>query len=199
MKSRNFFAALLLTLIHLSGAYAQVFNQKFDSRGHPKAKGAWVTVRYPAGWESTAGDRPNVVQKFTGEFKGYFTVLMLHVQRVDSGLENECRGLSASEATREFSEPGAGVAVSNLRKIRHEQKPGFIFDLQTSVERAGIAVEQYQRNMLVCHKDWMIAAVCQPMKIDRVNRRVFGSTAMLTEVEPLCFQFFNSLVLMDQY
>ena len=31
-------------------ALAQQFNQKFDTKNHPKAKGVWAQVSYPDGW-----------------------------------------------------------------------------------------------------------------------------------------------------
>lgn len=76
MKHHKVLMALLLLALH-TWAGAQVFNSKFDTKNHPKAKGVWATVRYPIGWQSKEGERPNIVQKFTGDYNGMYVVLML--------------------------------------------------------------------------------------------------------------------------
>ncbi|KAB7619456.1 hypothetical protein [Alkalilimnicola sp. S0819] len=43
---------------------------KYDTAGHPKAKGLEVTLQYPPSWQAKEGERPNVVQKFVSEHGG---------------------------------------------------------------------------------------------------------------------------------
>ncbi len=204
LSFKNFALAFWVFLIAAvtvlpQNAHSQVFSQKFDSKGHPKAKGVWATVRYPAGWEVKDGERPNIVQKFSGEYKGAYTILMLQIRQVDQPIEQECKNMSAREIPEAFSDSQEQIFADNARKITHEQKPGFIYDMRQKTERAGLSFEVHQRIMSVCYKKTMISLMCGPMKIDRERQKIASSKALLDEVNPVCHQFFNSLVLMDNY
>lgn len=180
-------------------AHSQVFSQKFDSKGHPKAKGVWATVRYPAGWEVKEGERPNIVQKFSGDYKGIFTILLLQIRQVDQPIEQECKNTPVRDVPEMFSDPESKIVADNARKINHEQKPGFLFDIRQNIERAGQGFDVHQRTMMICYKNTMISLICGPMKVDRERQKMTSSKALLDEVNPVCHQFFNSLVLMDNY
>jgi hypothetical protein len=96
MKHHKVLMALLLLTLH-AWADAQVFNSKFDTKNHPKAKGVWATVRYPTGWQSKEGERPNIVQKFTGDYNGMFVVLMLQIMDAGGPVEKECSVMGTAE------------------------------------------------------------------------------------------------------
>ena len=180
-------------------AHAQVLSQKFDSKDHPKAKGVWATVRYPYGFEVKEGERPNIVQKFSGEYKGLYTVLSLQILNAGAPIEAECKNTSAKEMTEAFSDSSADMLAQNLKKTTHENKPAFIYDARAIVARGGVSLTTYHRVMTVCHKNAMISMWCSPTRIDYGNKSANSLSSDLNEVAPLCFQFFNSLVLMDSY
>jgi hypothetical protein len=194
-KNLIFFSILLVS----SYGIAETFSEKFDSKNHPKAKGAWFTVKYPAGWESKEADRPNIVKKFSGDYKGYFTLLMVQVKRADGPIESECKATSAIEMAKTMTDNDPEAKIANARKINHEAKPAFLFDINQKIERAGNAVGISNRIMTVCQKDKLIMLWCGNMKIDKVSNRISSTFQDLEIVGPVCFQFFNSLVLMDTY
>jgi hypothetical protein len=70
----KFLIWFMLATFSISSA-AQVLNSKFDTKNHPKAKGVWATVRYPTEWQPKKGERPNIVQKYSGDYKGLFVML----------------------------------------------------------------------------------------------------------------------------
>jgi hypothetical protein len=172
---------------------------KFDSKNHPKAKGLWVTVRYPKGWQAKEGERPNIVQKFTGDYKGLFVMLSLQITDAGAPVEKECAQTSASTFGRDMVDGEDNLKILKIRKTRHEEKPAYLYDLQASIERAGLAINTTSRVMSVCYKNTLVSAWCSPMKIDTKKTLVQSSQNDLETIDNLCFQFFNSLVLMDKY
>ena len=190
-------AVALLTLHAWTGA--QVFNSKFDTKNHPKAKGVWATVRYPTGWQSKEGERPNIVQKFTGDYNGMYVALMLQILDAGAPVEQECSSMSAAEFSETIADKASNQIMLKMQKTKHEDKPGFIYEIQQKIERAGTTNTITNKVMTVCYKNTMVSAWCGPMLIDTQNQRVISTSKQIQQAEPMCFQFFNSLVLMDKY
>lgn len=174
-------------------------DMKFDSKNHPKAKGMWVTVRYPKGWKAKEGERPNIVQKFTGDYKGLFVMLSLQIMDAGTPIEKECADTPAREFGRDIVDGEEDLKVLTIRKIQHERKPAYLYDLQYDIDRAGKAWSAVSRVMSICHKNTLISAWCNPMELNTKNAVVRSDQNDLETVDNLCFQFFNSLVLMDSY
>jgi hypothetical protein len=191
------FLVLLLFIFSFS-AYGQVLNSKFDTKNHPKAKGVWATVRYPTEWQPKEGERPNMVQKFSGEYKGLFVMLAIQIMDAGAPVEKECRETSAIEFGKDLSDD-ANQKVTTIKKGNHEGKPAYFYDIESKIERAGMATTTRSRVMSVCYKNTLISTWCSPMKIDMQKQSMFTTQQHLSDVNPLCFQFFNSLVLMDKY
>lgn len=188
----------LLLVTYSISSNAQVLSAKFDTKNHPKAKGVWATVRYPAEWQPKEGERPNIVQKFSGDYKGLFVMLALQILDAGAPVEKECRNTPAAEFGKDISE-GENQKVTTIKKGNHENKPAYFYDLESKQERAGMAMTTRHRVMSVCYKNTLVSAWCSPMKIDKEKQSFFTTQQHLTDVNPLCFQFFNSLVLMDNY
>jgi hypothetical protein len=188
--------ALSVLLISVS---AQPLGSKYDTKNHPKAKSVWVTIRYPTGWEAKEGERPNIVQKFSGEYNGLFVMLALQIKDAGGPVEKECASMSKKDFADVFSDESIQLYVSNVQKTNHEGKPAFIYEMQQKVERAGNSVPTSHKVMTLCYKNMMVSAWCSPMKIDRTNNKITSTLQDVNTAQPLCFQFFNSLVLMDRY
>ena len=193
------FSLLLLSLILIcTSVNAQVLNSKFDTKNHPKAKGVWATVRYPTEWQPKEGERPNMVQKFSGDYKGLFVMLAIQIMDAGAPVEKECRETSAIEFGKDLSDD-ANQKVTAIKKGSHEGKPAYFYDIESKIERAGMATTTRSRVMSVCYKNTLVSTWCSPMKIDMQKQSMFTTQQHLSDVNPLCFQFFNSLVLMDKY
>jgi hypothetical protein len=181
------------------GSAAQVLDAKFDTKNHPKAKGVWATVRYPAAWQPKEGERPNIVQKFSGDYKGLFVMLTIQINDAGAPVEKECSDMHIAEFADAFSDKANNQIVTNVKKTRHEGKPTFLYDIKGAYERAGMAITTRSRVMSVCYKNTFISAWCSPMKIDYTTKSITSTQRELNSASPLCFQYFNSLVLMDKY
>lgn len=180
------------------GSAAQVLGAKFDTRNHPKAKGVWATVRYPAAWQPKEGERPNIVQKFSGDYKDLFVMLAIQILDAGGPVEKECRDTSAVQFGKDISD-GESQKITTIKKGNHENKPTYFYDFESRQERAGVTMTTRSRVMTVCYKNTLVSAWCSPMKIDKEKQTMFTTQQHLNDVNPLCFQFFNSLVLMDNY
>ena len=175
------------------------FSSKYDSKNHPKAKGIWATIRYPQGWVAKEGERPNIVQKFTGDYKGSFVMLALQIQDAGAPVEKECKDTSARVFGEDLASDEENLKILNIKKIKHEEKPAYIYDMQSVIDRAGMTAKTAHRVMSVCYGNSLISAWCSPMKINNANQSISSGPQQLEEISGLCFQFFNSLVLMDKY
>jgi hypothetical protein len=177
---------------------AQVLGAKFDTKNHPKAKGVWATVRYPAAWQPKEGERPNIVQKFSGDYKDLFVMLAIQIMDAGGPVEKECKDTSAVQFGKDMSE-GDNQKVITIKKGNHENKPAYFYDLESKIERVGVTSTTRHKVMSVCYKNTIVSAWCSPMKIDKEKQSLFTTQQHLNDVNPLCFQFFNSLVLMGNY
>ena len=126
---------------------------------------------------------------------------MLALQIKDAGgpVEKECEAMSKKDFAGIFSDESIQLYVSNVQKTNHEGKPAFIYEMQQKGERAGNSVPSSSKALTLCYKNTMVSAWCSPMKIDRINNKITSTFQDVNTVQPLCFQFFNSLVLMDRY
>lgn len=183
----------------IMSANAQILNSKFDTKNHPKAKGVWATVRYPTGWEVKEGERPNIVQKFSGDYNDMFVVLSLQILNAGAPVEKECTDMGTAEFADAFSDKTSNQFVVNVKKSKHEGKPAFLYEVQSKLERAGISIQASHKLMTVCYKNTLISAWCSPSKIDYATKSMSTSQRELNAASPLCLQYFNSLVLMDKY
>jgi hypothetical protein len=189
---------LLLSLLCFA-TYAQVLSAKFDTKNHPKAKGVWATVRYPAEWQPQEGERPNIVQKFAGNYRGLLTILTFQIVDVGQPVEKECNEMSASDYAQAFTDKPNKQFALNVKKTKHEQKPAFIFEAQSKQDRAGLSFNTTSKVMTVCYKNTMISLSCFPSLIESSKSSMSSTRKELDLAAPLCFEYFNSLVLMDKY
>jgi len=194
------FAALALALSAFSTpGYSQNFNQKFDSRGHPKSMGLWFTVRYPEGWQALEGERPHIVRKFRFVRGAKSAEHMVQVRDMGPDGSESCKATTAREFQEIFSESGSGTSAADVRKSEHEGQPAFFYTLTTKASRVGIQYELVSRVMAVCYQDKMIQLWCAQSTMDRASMSVKSTNEDLAQSAPVCLQFFNSLVLMDRY
>lgn len=189
----------IISLLLFSQTHAQQFGSIYETKNHPKAKGNWIQVKYPVGWKKAEGDRPNIVQKFTGDYQGLFVMLALQVLDAKGPVEKECKSMTTKEFEEALSDKESSTFAMNAKKISHEYKPAFIYDMKSTVQRSGITFNGMHRIMTVCHKNSLISLWCSPSKIDASNNFFQTTSKELSTVDNLCFQFFNSMVLMDNY
>ena len=196
MKKLSLNARLVTSLFFLgfvNSVGGQVLLNKYETKGHPKAKGLSIAVRYPQNWEAREGERPNIVQRFEGEFGATSGLLILQINAMDGNVENECKGMTAKDWRETFEVPG--ISIVNPRTIHHENQPGAILEISQSTERAGTLMHGYSRVMAICYKSKLVIAWCgssEPTSTTKVKNN-------MSLLSPLCSQYFNSMVFLDKY
>jgi len=193
------YVSLFVVLLVAVPSYALDFQGTFDSKNHPKAKGAWVIVNYPSTWVSKEGKRPNIVQKFVGKIKDLSYVLQLQIKDVGAPIEEVCQSLSGNEFAKIVSDPKSGLKAYSSKKGVHEFKPSFIYNLSSGTERAGLKIKYKAVVMTVCYKNLLISTWCYPYKYDNAKKVMYTGERELKDAELTCGRYFNSLVLMDLY
>ncbi len=96
-----------------------------------------------------------------------------------------------------FSDEANGFKASNARKTIHETKPAFLVNMSSETERAGGTIFGVNRVMYICHKKNLVMAWCGTFGVGKITS--VQSKKYLETLDPLCFQYFNSVVLLDQY
>lgn len=81
-QSRRCFSHLIPSLVKAPELeFATGFTGTFSSKGHSKAKGVELTVRYPLSWKQFEADRPNIVQKWTSDGGHGTDIFMVQVRK----------------------------------------------------------------------------------------------------------------------
>jgi hypothetical protein len=174
-----------------------VFGQpltRIDLTGNPKAKGLSIAVKYPSGWEVKDGERPNIVKKFSYNYPDYMGLLMVQVNNLPREALPEIKSFTLKDWQEALGELGA---VSNSSVQSLEGQKVFVSDLTTKTDRMSASVIQKYRVVGMFYKDkwiwlWCGVGVNASMSMPQVENRFQTTT-------PVCFQFFNSLVLLDRY
>jgi hypothetical protein len=144
---------VLLTFIGSQNlVFAQQFNQKFDTKNHPKAKGVWAQLSYPEGWTAKEGQRPNIVQLISGKQDGVDVQLQLQIRDVGEDIEKECLNTSEAEWNEAMTDKASSLAGTNSKKIKIEGKPGFTTDITMLQQRVDLKIAMATKQMAVCHK-----------------------------------------------
>lgn len=130
---------------------------QFSSRGHEKARGLNVTLRYPRSWRAEEGDRPHVLQNFLAT----------------NGSGSNCNILIRD---------GGGATAAELRQaIRPENAPNVVprsmtlvaaqattldnqqaveIQVRQSVNRGGVAVEARMVMFMAVYRDSLVNLTC---------------------------------------
>jgi len=187
----------LLAAIFLLCIQQVAFGQpltRIDLTGNPKAKGLSIAVKYPSGWEVKDGERPNIVKKFSYNYHDYMGLLMVQVNNLPREALSEIKSFTLKDWQEALGELGT---VSNSSVQSLEGQKVFVSDLTSRMDRMSASVIQKQRVVGMFYKDkwiwlWCGVGVNSSMSMPQVEDRFQTTT-------PVCFQFFNSLVLLDRY
>jgi hypothetical protein len=167
---------------------------RIDLTGNPKAKGLSIAIKYPTGWEVKDGERPNIVKKFVHNYPDYIAMLMVQVKDIPKESIPEVKNFNLNDWKDILSEVGK---VSNLKTLSLEGQKVFLGDVTHKMERLTASISQKQRVLGFIYKDkwvWLwCGAVAQSSMPESYLEKRFQDNS------EVCFQFFNSLVLLDRY
>lgn len=172
---------------------------EYNSRNHPKAKGVTVLLKPPRSFKQEEGDRPNIVSKWTSEAGNGLEMLMLIVLNSDEKaltrkeIDDDIRLGDRSEIKRSFK--GTGQILS-LRPFSQERAAGYIVDIQSESDRAGLEITLRQRQFVLFIPGRAVSFSCQ---VAARRDSAASLESKMSRFGELCRGVANSLVLPQQY
>jgi hypothetical protein len=110
----------------------------FNSKGHPKAKGAVFTMKYPKDWDVSEGERPNVVKRFgytDATVTALALVLTIKLPISEPFTRQDAESLFAPSELPSLV-PEGGTYINGVR-TKLEGEPAAIIEFGILAERLG--------------------------------------------------------------
>ncbi len=186
------FLIIASTLVQAAETYPNVF----DSKGNPKAKGVWFSLKYPNGWTAIDADRPNIVKKFTRTKGPIIETLGVQINNLTPEQVKAYSSLSADQWAAAKCDFYKEADVSDVKVTKQEGEKAFLCDAKVTVERTGVQVHQANQFLTVLYKDKVINLICSAVSAQTSKEDV---NRALERLKPTCFGFFNNFVLLDKY
>ena len=174
------------------------WKRTFESKGHPKAKGANFSFAYPSSWVAAEGDRPNILQKFrSGGYGLQMATIVTKDLPIEIGTElseQEQLEMFSPELLREWVPPN--TTLIDVQTTRIDGNPAGILEYMMTAERAGMTY--------VIHT-WAISFLCDNTLVQiqfSVGRLPGSETDMARRMEaskPLFKLMASSVVLPDKW
>lgn len=172
----------------------------YSTKGHSKAKGLSVSIKYPKSWKAKEGERPNIVQKFSRAFDDGSSVMCFILIK---DLPSEIKMFSDEKIAKEiFTEEIMKSMVSeNSKLLEHQQtkydgQPGAISSFVMVQERSGIQLYSYVLQHIFVYSKKMVSIQCMvggPFSNNDKIDNLYKSYA------PLFIQIGNSVILHDKW
>ncbi len=174
--------------------FASGYTGMFSSKGHPKAKGVELTIRYPLSWKQFEADRPNIVQKWTSDGGHGTDVFMVQVRKLPAmPTEQERAELFTESFANEMFEDGGKVISYTTGKL--ERLPLGIVHFTQTTKRLDVSVDTQGVFYFLIFDDSFIALQFMCYTPGGAEAK----DARIKQLEPLIKLIVNSLVLPTSY
>jgi len=174
--------------------FSDGYTGTFLSKGHPKAKGVELTIRYPLSWKQYEADRPNIVQKWTSDGGHGTDVFMVQVRKLPAmPTEQERAELFTVSFANEMFEYGGKVISYTTGKL--ERLPLGIVHFTQTTKRLDVSVDTQGVFYFLIFDDSFIALQFMCYTPGGAEAK----DARIKQLEPLIKLIVNSLVLPTSY
>lgn len=173
---------------------------KYFTKDHLKAKGINISIEYPSSWKSAEGERPNIVQKFSGDSSDGITKMVLIIikdtPKVLSLLpaEEMAKEAFSREALHEMVPPGGSYINGEMTKYDGQIGAWMIYS--TVSERAGMTMKMYSLQHMFFYERKMVAVQCMVGGLEREKDNLYG---VFKGYLPLFQQIGNSIIIHDKW
>ena len=181
-------------------AYVSGDRTKYFTKDHPKAKGINISVEYPSSWTPAEGERPNIVQKFSGDSSDgttrMFLIIIKDTPKFLSLLpaEEMAKEAFSDEALHEMVPPGGSYI--NGEMTRYDGQTGAWMIYSITSERAGMTTKMYSLQHMFFYKDKMVAVQCMVGGLEQAKDGLYGE---FSKYLPLFQQIGNNIVIHDKW
>lgn len=174
--------------------FAAGYTGTFSSKGHSKAKGVELTVRYPLSWKQLEADRPNIVQKWTSDGGHGTDIFMVQIRKLPAlPTPQESAELFTESFAKEMFEDGGKTLSYTTGRL--ENLPLGIIHFTQTTKRLDLSVDTRGVFYYLVLDDAFI--VLQFMCYTPGGAEAME--ARIKQLEPLTRAIVNSLVLPTNY
>ena len=192
------------TLAFAQNADLQSFSSgnklKYSTKYHPKAKGINITVEYPSHWKLSEGERPNIVQKFSGDASDgitrMFLILIKDIPSEASAMSTEdiAKEAFSEDALKEMVPPGGSFIKGGQTK--YDGQPGAWIIVSIDSERAGMKGKSYGLLHMFIYGGKMISIQCMVGGLEQMSGNLYQE---FNSYIPLFQQIGNSIIVPDKW
>ncbi len=174
--------------------FATGYTGTFSSKGHAKAKGVELTIRYPLSWRQLEADRPSIVQKWISDGGHGTDIFMVLIRKLPATpTPQELAELFTESYAKEMFDDGGKTLSYTTGRL--ERLPLGIIHFTQTTKRLDVSVDTRGVFYYLVHEDAFIALqfMCYtPGGPEAKEVRV-------KQLEPLIKAIVNSLVLPTSY
>lgn len=114
---------------------------QYSTKGHVKAAGLSVTLKYPSSWKAMEGDRPHIVQKFYHGSRPSVMALLVIKEMKSQALTKEIEDAFSPEGLKSMIPDGATFHSGKTTKV--DGLTAGVTEYSMRQERAGEALESH--------------------------------------------------------
>jgi len=192
----------MTTLVFAQNTDLQAFSSgnkaKYSTKDHPKAKGINITVEYPSYWKLSEGERPNIVQKFSGDASDGITRMFLilikdmpsEVSRMSA--EDIAKEVFSGESLKDIVPPGGEFIKGE--QTRYDGQPGAWAIFSINSQRAGMTMKMYTLQHMFIYGGKMVSIQCMVGGLEQAGGNL---SQEFNNYVPLFQQIGNSIIVPD--
>lgn len=199
-----FVALIVSTSVFAQNADLQSFSSgnksKYSTKDHPKAKGINITVEYPSHWKLSEGERPNIVQKFSGDASDgitrMFLILIKDIPNEVSVMpaEDIAKEAFSGDALKEMMPPGGEFIKGEQTK--YDGQPGAWAIFSINSQRAGMTMKMYTLQHMFIYGGKTVSIQCMVGGLEQMSGNL---NQEFNSYIPLFQQIGNSIIVPDKW
>jgi hypothetical protein len=173
---------------------------RYSTKDHPKAKGINITVEYPSHWKLSEGERPNIVQKFSGDASDgitrMFLILIKEMPEITSSMpaEDIANEVFSQDALKEIVPPGGKFIKGEQTK--YDGQPGAWAIFSINSQRAGMTAKMYSLQHMFIYNGKMVSIQCMVGGLEQMSDDLYRE---FNSYLPLFQQIGNSIIVQDKW
>ena len=174
--------------------------EKYFTKGHPKAKGINISIEYPSHWQRSEGERPNIVQKFSGDASDGMTrmctILIIDLPELLKFFSSEdfLDTIFLPDTLKEMLPSGARFLKGD--KTKYDGEPGAWMIYVMQEERSGLKFVMYVLQHVFFYSGKLVMIQCSVGSLASTSRTIERT---FYEYLPLFYQMGNSIIIHDKW
>lgn len=180
--------------------FAKGEKKTWVSKDHPKAKGIKMKISYPASWKAEEGNRPNILQKFSGNPSPIMDVVTLTTRSLQAPYNRELtidekNSVLSKDSVKDILPDGSEMLSHKITKIDGEVCAMIEFHLLS--ERVGIKIGQKGIIYVIPRPGTLLLVQCSA--IGNATNGLAGIEAYYERIKNLYLLIGSSCIFVDKW